>query len=117
MRIDGLLMSTRLATMLRGMRAIDGTAIRGYVLAELEVEVEAAEQRVVRFIKSALVELLDRGSDLVDVLARRVLGGGDDNWRCGSPWGFRMSVVEELVLALSLPTCSRLTLTACPRCR
>ena len=79
-RIDGLLASTALAPMIRSVTALPETGIPGHMPAVFELGLEAAGQRVARFVKPKKVEVPQRGPEALEELGERLLSPLEAEW-------------------------------------
>ena len=109
-RIDGLLASTALAPTMRSAVALPETGIPGHMPAAFELGLEAADQRVARFVKPKKVEVPQREPEALEELGACLLGPLEAEWAAvmergdvNAAWEYWTWTAEEVLLALSLP--------------
>ena len=109
-RIDGLLTSTALAPMMRLATALPETGIPGHMPAVFELGLEAADQRVARFVKPKKEEVPQRDPEALEELGECLLSPLEAEWTTMLERGdvdaarkYWTWTAEEVLLALSLP--------------
>ena len=113
-RIDGLLVDTQLAVLLRTAEVLPRRAIRGHTPVRFDLHLRGASQRVVKFVRPKPIEVVPREEHERPILDPLVAG-----WRTAlSPgdvdqaWALWTTAAEEILLALSYPHIAPDTLSA-----
>ena len=124
-RIDGLLVDTRLATLLHAAERMPLGAIPGHTPVCFDLHLRGVSQRVVKFVRPKPLEPAQREVHKPLCLFQRLLNPMEAGWRAAlsagdmdRAWAFETTTAEETILALAclditpapLPAAARLPL-------
>ena len=109
-RIDGLLVDTRLATLLHAAERLPRGAIPGHAPVRFDLHLRGASQRVVKFVRPKPVAPAPREEHEQLLLVKRLLDPLQAGWRAAlsagdvdRAWAFWTRAAEETLLALACP--------------
>ena len=109
-RIDGLLVDTRLATLLHAAEMLPRGAILGHAPVSLELHLRGSSQRVVKFVRPKPVALAPREEHERLLLTQLLLDPLEAGWQAAlstgdvhRAWAFWTTAAEETLLALACP--------------
>ena len=118
-RIDGLLVDTRLTTLLHTAQRLLRGAISGHTPVCFELHLRGVSQRVVKFVRPKPVVPAQREEHERLLLVQRLLDPLEAGWRAAlatgdvdRAWAFRTTTMEETFLALACPDITPDTLPA-----
>ena len=109
-RIDGLLVDTRLATLLHTAERVPRGAIPGHAPVRFDLHLRGSSQRVVKFIRPKPVALAPREEHERLLLRQRLLDPLEPGWQAAlstgdvdRAWALWTTAAEEPLLALACP--------------
>ena len=112
-RIDGLLVDTRLATLLHAAELLPRGAVPGHAPVRFDLHFRGSSQRVVKFVRPKPVPLPPREEHGHLLLVQRLLDPLEAGWRealstgdVDLAWSFWTTPAEETLLALACPDIS-----------